>query len=138
MAATSIEFQKLHSGKGRTAGADKGVAATKRKPFDMKRLAWPSGRGDEFGVVFANGEALWKAILKNGNKGLFEGVNVVRVEEAEAHAVMLEGLSVGPVSFASEPGMPKDRLAIIADAKADRAALQRHLNVLLLGLRLVF
>lgn len=99
------------------------------------KLVWPSGRGDEVGVVSCSIAKLLRTLMKNGNGDEFDDVIAMKVEEEDARAVVLSGLLPGPVSFFTEPGMPTGRLAIVADSAADLALLAGKLRILLKGLK---
>ena len=101
----------------------------------LDTLSWPSGHGDEFGVIFDTIPATFRVIMRNGADATFDGVTVTKMREDGATAIVLNGLVPGPVSLVTEPGMPADRLAIVADAAVDRALLMNRLQPLLRGLR---
>ena len=110
------------------------LSARVHKPASYS-VVWPSGHGEEVGVVFCTIPTLHRIVMKNGQGEAYDGVTAAKVREGDAKALVLDGLVHGPVSFVTEVGMPRGRLAIIADAAVDAAVLTDKLRILLHGLK---
>lgn len=110
--------------------ADQKPAARKSAPSPERLdLTWPSGRGDEIGVVLgAPAQLSRRAHLKAQRLS-----PVLRVRDVfeDGPALVIWGLAEGPVCLTAEPEIARDRVAIIADSQADPAPI-------LAGLRRLF
>lgn len=85
-------------------------------------LTWPTGEGAEFGIVRLS---MLQLITKmfNNLSGVGVPFDIAFLSEAGAEAVMLQGLADTPICLTTEPEMPQDRIAVIADACADPQAI---------------
>lgn len=79
-------------------------------------LTWPSGAGSEIGFFDGDLEDIWSAVTRKLSSG-DQNVQMFQVTEDGAEAIILVGLLKSPISFYTEPGAPKHRLAIIADSR---------------------
>lgn len=126
---TGFQLAPRSNGRRRTS-ADPKPAARKSAPSpDRPDLTWPSGRGDDAGVVLgAPAQLSRRAHLKAQRNS-----PVLRVRDVfeNGPTLVIWGLADGPVGLTAEPEIARDRVAIIADPQVDPAPI-------LAGLRRLF
>lgn len=95
------------------------------------RIEWPSGRGDEIGVVLGTPDKLSAIAHQNRQRiPMSANLEIADVFETGARAVVLRGLDRGPVCLTMEPELASDRLAIIADSGSDPQPILQQLRLL--------
>lgn len=119
----------------RRAGYFDQLRARRSAAEPARALSWPSGHGDEFGVIHGSFAHLEKA-LAHVQKRRRPSFACRKVTEDGSRAFWLTIPELGsPVSLYHEPSIAADRIAIIADSAASPEAVARTVKQLLAGYR---
>ncbi len=103
------------------------LSLLKQEPKDL----WPSGRGEEIGVIFTTMEKVIRALAKHSAKLVRHPSAILHAEENLCAIILWDLNGEKAVTLISEPEMDETRVAVIADINADAERVVRGVRGLL-------